>query len=126
MGDKTMNKNKTPKESETDRTANGEEVASTDLLCLDILDNLPQEKKLELLDDAIHKLNFEKRFAGLTKNQHSHLRGEMTKETHEHLISLDEERRDKAFNEYARALYFRQCAWINYLNGFTDDIPCEA
>lgn len=96
----------------------------SDLLCLDILDDLQQKERIELLEDAIHRLNYEKRFATLNEKQLSHLNGTMTKETREYLNGLDKEKRENAFEQHARALSFRECAWINYLNGFSNEIPC--
>lgn len=98
------------------------------LLCLDKLDNLKQEEKLELLDDAIHRLKFERRLAALSETQLQHMNdmglSNMQRQRLDGCKTDDE--RDSVLTEFARAMYFRECMWVDYLNGVTDEPPVAA
>lgn len=97
------------------------------LLCLTDLDDMDQDEKLEALDDAIHRLNFERRLAALDENQLKHM-GDDSLNIHEKKKLKEcetEEQRDALFTDFARTRYFRQCAWVDYLNGVHPDPPID-
>lgn len=95
---------------------------------LDLLDGKEQTEKLELIEDILHRFNFEKRLAILTKEQLEHM--------HDTSIPLwlkekldkcsTEGERKPLFEDFARTRYFRKCAWMDYLNGSCSDPPCPA
>jgi len=110
--------------TKTEASSGVSESALNDLLCLDDLDAMEKEAKIEFLDDAIHRLNFERRLASLSEKQHDE---SLSKWQHEKIDACKTEKdRDDLFNNYARTMYFRRCMWIDYLNGSSDDAPVEA
>lgn len=90
------------------------------------LDELTKEEKIEALDDALHTLNFERRLASLTDKQLEHLNGEVLSEAQREKLDAckTEEDREIVIEDYARASYFRECAWGDYLNG-VGKVPIE-
>jgi hypothetical protein len=93
---------------------------------IESLNNLPKEEKLEILEDALHHLNFEKRLTKLTHAQLLHMTGStLSIPQLERLNNCKtDEARKMVIEEYARAEYIRQCAWVDYLNG-NGSVPVE-
>jgi len=100
-------------------------VAITPLLNMDILDGLTKNEKIELIEDALHRLNFEKRWTQLTDAQLIHMdNSPLSIEQLEKINNCKtDEAREVIINDHARAEYFRQCAWIDYLNGEINEPP---
>ena len=83
------------------------------------LDALKRKEKVEVLDDALHKLNFERRLASLTDKQLEHMNGGSLSDAQRERIDncKTDEAREEVIEGYARAEYFKECLWIDYLNG---------
>jgi len=84
-----------------------------------VLDSEEPERRVELIDDLIHRLNFLRRLTLLTPNQIEHMQSTET------LNDACRARLDQAegtplfddlIEEYARSNYFRECAWVKYMN----------
>lgn len=95
---------------------------------VDHLDSLDKEARLEAIDDALHRLNFERRVTALTEKQLQHMHdNSLSIAQRERLDACNtDEQRDEVITGYARATYFKQCAWSDYLNGATDEPGCAA
>lgn len=95
---------------------------------LEYLDGLESQERIERIDDLLHRLNFERRLTGLTEHQLEHMHNRSLSEPQR--AKLDqcqtEKAREELLNHYARAQYFRDCAWVDYLNGTCNDPPCPA
>lgn len=91
------------------------------------LEGLSRERKIEAFDDALHILNFGRRLASLTDKQLTHMNDveNLTEGQRKRLdtVKTDEDR-EIVIEEYARTAYFRECAWIDYLNG-AGKVPIE-
>jgi hypothetical protein len=102
-----------------------EKILSVDI---DALDSLEKEERVEAIDDAIHRLNFERRVTLLTDKQRQHMMDESPSAAVRQRIA--ECKTDKEREEYitgiARATYFRRMAWAAYLNGETPNAPISA
>jgi hypothetical protein len=88
-------------------------------------EDLSVEDRVAEIKKALYKLNFEFRLSSLSENQLHHMADES-------LCEGDRQRLEKATTEAekrniymdaSRTLYFRQCTWIQYLNGETDEPP---
>jgi hypothetical protein len=87
--------------------------------------------RLEAIANLQHTLDFERRLAELTDDQHR----AMVEAGEPHLsdrqrAALDaaksEGERERLFEAIARANYMQQCAWVDYLNGASKTVPyCE-
>ena len=93
---------------------------------LDFLDKLEMSKRLEVVDNLIHRLNFERRFMLLTDEEREHmLNEELSPKERKWLDNVKSD--PKAFEEriqsYTRSRYFRRMAWTAYLNGDNDEKP---
>jgi len=95
---------------------------------IDALDGLEKEARVEAIDDAIHRLNFERRVTLLTDKQRQHMMDESPSEAVRQRIAdcKSDKERDEYINGIARATYFRRIAWAAYLNGETPDAPISA
>jgi len=95
---------------------------------IDALDALDRNARVDAIDDAIHRLSFERRVTLLTDKQRQHMMDESMSDTVRQRI--DSCKSDKEREEYitgiARATYFRRMAWAAYLNGETPDAPIPA
>ena len=92
---------------------------------LDQIEDKP--KRIELIDAAIHRLNFERRWQLLTPEQVKHMCDESLSEAeHTALANSSGKQRDELVTMYARARYFRRCAWMCYLNGESNEPPIAA
>lgn len=92
------------------------------------LGGLEPEARIGRIDDLLHRLNFERRLAGLTEYQLARMNDRELSEAQ--LARLDQcktkEGREEVISIFARAQYFRDCAWLDYLNGVCDDPPSPA
>ena len=105
-------------------------MASKDILVVDLdaLDALDQKARLEAIDDALHRLNFERRLTLLTDEQRRHMSDDSLSDRDRQRINecTDDKKRDEIIAGIARATYFRRCAWISFLNGETPVAPRPA
>ncbi len=83
--------------------------------------------RIDWLEAAIDRLQFELRLQQLQPNQLEHLCDESLRPAERARLAQckTEAERAEYVETYARARYFRRCAWINYLNGVTDVPPCK-
>lgn len=93
---------------------------------IESLNDLPKEEKVEILEDALHRLNFEKRWTKLTHAQLLNMSGSTSLMAQLERLNncKTDEAREMMIEEYARAEYIRQCAWVDYLNG-NGSVPFE-
>lgn len=92
-----------------------------------VMDSLEPEARVEAIDDLIHRLKFERRVTLLTPDQLNHMSSVLSTEQRERLQSLKTEKeREGVIDAYARAMYFRNCAWSDYLNGIEDKPPFKS
>lgn len=91
----------------------------------EVLDALERKNRVDAIDDAIHRLNFERRLTLLSERQHRHMADEsLTHIEKEKLGRLKtEDERETYINDIARTRYFRRMAWVAYLNGETKEPP---
>lgn len=95
---------------------------------IEALDELDGKDRVDAIDDAIHRLQFERRLTLLTEKQRDHMCNEsMSSEQRDRIdqCKTDAER-EGVINGYARATYFKRVAWISYLNGETPNPPIPA
>lgn len=90
---------------------------SYETLC-ETLDELPQEKRIETIDDKIRRL---------TPEQIKHLCDQSLNEDEKEALAAckTEAEREDRINVYARARFFRQCHWRMYLNGEMKEPPVQ-
>lgn len=95
---------------------------------IDVLDNLEPCDRVEAIDDAIHRLNFERRVTLLTDKQRQHMMDESLSDAVRQRLDTckSDKERDEYITGHARATYFRRMAWAAYLNGETADAPIPA
>ena len=95
---------------------------------LDYLDVLELNERIKRIDDLIHRLNFERRLSSLAPNQLDNVLNCTLSEPQ--LARLDKCKtaieRDAILHGYARTLYFRDCSWVDFLNGTTSEPPVPA
>lgn len=95
---------------------------------LDYLDVLELNERIERIDDLIHRLNFERRLSSLAPNQLDNVLNCTLSEPQ--LAQFDKCKtaieRNAVLHGYARTLYFRDCSWVNYLNGTSSEPPVPA
>lgn len=91
----------------------------------ELLAGMRKKKRLEVIDDFLHSLNFDRRVAMLTSEEMAHMCNQSLSLAQRKRLdeASTEKKRDEIFMEYARANYFRRCAWADYLNGVTDKKP---
>ena len=89
------------------------------------LDKLDPKERVKKIDDLLHVLNYERRVALLTRDEMADLESlALSPEAVEKLRSAKTEKeREELIKMYARARYFRKCAWVDYLNGVRPDKP---
>lgn len=88
------------------------------------LDQLDGPARIDAIDDAIHRLRFERRWRSMSPAQLQHMHKALNLTSAQAIAEASSESRRKALiTEYARSMYFRQCAWVSYLNGETDEPP---
>jgi len=86
-----------------------------------------KQARIEAIDNAIHRLNFERRWQSLTPLQAEHMCDESLSRAEHDALAKAKAKGGKHYDElvtvYARSRYFRKCAWMCYLNGETDEPP---
>lgn len=97
---------------------------------LDFLDQLgkPEQRaeRVERIDGLIARLNFERRLTLLTDEERQHMMDEGLSPAERATLDAlqkDSSAWERKITEFARARYFRKCAWADYLNGATDNKP---
>lgn len=92
------------------------------------IDDAPKSGRIEAIDDLIHRLQFERRWQQMADNQIKHMCDESLSDAEAAALAkcATDRERDERIEMYARARYFRRCAWITYLNGETDAPPVAA
>lgn len=102
-----------------------EKILSVDI---DALDNLEKEARLVAIDDAIHRLHFERRVTLLTDKQQQHMMDESINDAERQRLDgfKNEKERTEYLNGIARAIYLRHMTWASYLNGETPNAPIPA
>jgi hypothetical protein len=90
------------------------------------IDDVPKSDRVKLIDDLIHRLEFERRWQSLETNQIRHMCEEMSESESIALskCSTDAEK-EEMIEMYARSKYFRRCAWMMYLNGESEEPPVK-
>jgi hypothetical protein len=85
---------------------------------LEYLDTLDEKERVERIDDLLHRLNFERRLAALTPNQRESMNNrDLSPAARARLDEAKSEaEREELITMYARSQYFRNCAWVDYLN----------
>lgn len=91
------------------------------------LDELPKDQRIDAIDDAIHRLQFERRWQSLAPNQVKHMCDESLSDAESEALASckTEAEREERISMYARARYFRRCHWRMYLNGESSEPPVE-
>ena len=89
------------------------------------IDDEKQGDKIVYLEQLIHRLQFELRFERLTQKQLEHMSERLSAAERCKLNGATEAQRERYIQEFARARYFRRCAWIAYLNGDDPEPPCD-
>lgn len=104
------------------KTAEFQKIEETLLAFLDALQN---DERIASIDDLLHRLEFERRLTTLTDEEREHMNNEsISPEARQKLDDAKTpEEREELITMYARSIYFRRCAWIDYLNGSTDKKP---
>lgn len=104
-------------------------MESKDVLSIDLdaLDAMDTKERINAIDDALHRLNFERRVTLLTDTQRKHM---SEAPSLQQLKAMNEcktdKERDALINDMARATYIKRCAWADYLNGVTPNAPVPA
>lgn len=95
---------------------------------IEAFDGLEKKDRVDAIDDAIHRLQFERRLTLLTEKQREHMCNESLSGAQRARLDQckTDEEREEVINGYARATYFKRVAWISYLNGETPNPPIPA
>jgi len=95
---------------------------------LDYLDVLESNERIERIDELIHRLNFERRLSSLAPNQlDSVLKYTLNEPQFARLEKCKTAlERDAVLRGYIRSMYFRDCTWVDYLNGTSSEPPVPA
>lgn len=91
--------------------------------------NLPDEDKVENLNNLIHFLQFRLRIAELTHDERkdAYRQFSLNEAQRARLDKATSEKEfDRIVDEYARANYMHRCAWTDYFNGVRKDKPVVA
>jgi hypothetical protein len=89
---------------------------------LDSIDDI--KEKIEVIDDLIHRLQFERRLTDLSEAERKSMMCELFDCDRKALAECKTEAdRDKLFESISRTMYFREIAWLNYLNGHAKEKP---
>lgn len=101
------------------------EILAVDIYALDLLN---RDDRVEAIDDAIHRLQFERRVALLTDKQRDSMMDDSPSPAVRKRISecRTETEREEYITMIARATYFRRMAWAAYLNGESKNAPVPA
>ena len=86
-----------------------------------------KEEHIEIIDELLHSLTFEKRLAMLTEEEMAHMcdlsLSPAARKRLDEAKAKSVNDYEKVIHEYARSNYFRRCFWADYLNGVTDKKP---
>jgi hypothetical protein len=81
--------------------------------------------RISAIDDLIHLLNFERRLAMLDEKQIFAMQCHPSQEMTDSLNACKSEKdREELIESASIVLYFRRCAWTEYLNGTSKYCPC--
>jgi len=102
-----------------------QEYKEIETALLEFLDKTRRRKRLEIIDELLHSLNFARRVAMLTNEEMAHMCNQSLSPAAKKGLdeAATEEERDELFTMYARSNFFRRCAWADYLNGVTEQKP---
>lgn len=91
----------------------------------ELLAGMKRGKRLEVINDLLHSLNFDRRAAMLTNEEMAHMCNRSLSLIERKRLdgAKTKKERDELIMMYARSNYFRQCAWADYLNGETEKKP---
>jgi len=105
--------------------ATGSAFPALENAVLEYLDALDEKQRVERIDDLLHRLNFERRLTLLASNQREAMNDRTLHPTQRARLDAckTEAERDKLISEMARSQYFRDCAWVDYLNGGCAEPP---
>ena len=94
---------------------------------IDYIDGLESpDEKIQAVDEFIRRLNFVRRLLLLTSEELEHLFDESLSPNAKAALEKDKPGSpafEERLNMYTRAIYFKRCAWNDYLNGITDTKP---
>ena len=95
---------------------------------IEFLDTLGRTDRLETIDDLFHRLNFERRLTALTKEERAHMQNATLSDKAEAALKKAETpaKREESIVMYARSIYFKRCAWVDYLNGGRTEKPFDS
>lgn len=102
-------------------------------LLIDFIGDTKPSQRVEMIDDFIHRLKFERRWWGLTEEERDNMLSNSlssAERTALDRLANNKPAFDEKIEEFARARYFRHSAWENYLNGtgpkpFSSVKPCS-
>lgn len=99
-----------------------------DLILQDLDRSMSEQDRISKIDELLHMLNFERRLAALTAEQrHAMMLAGESRITDEMRQKIDacktDVERNNLIDGFARAVYMRQCAWSDYLNGVSKEMP---
>ncbi len=92
---------------------------------LDYLEGLENDdERLQKIEGLIQLLQFQQRYLGLTQEERVHATDmELTEAERATLDQLKDNQAafDRKVEEFSRSKYIRQCVWLDYLNGHTNE-----
>jgi hypothetical protein len=99
-----------------------------DLILQELDCSSDDDERIKRIDDLLHILNFERRVACLSDaERHAMVSagdGRISPEMRQRIDACKSEAERKSLIDgYARTCYFRQCAWSDYLNGVSKNMP---
>lgn len=94
---------------------------------IESIEVMERRARIRVIDDLLHRLKFERRWQSLTPNQIEHMTDESLSGAERAALGAcrTDAEADESLGMYARARYFRRCAWGEYLNGQAE-APVEA
>lgn len=88
------------------------------------MDKVKGKRRLQRIENLLRILNFERRFALLAREEVASMNDEsLSPAMRRQFDEADATERERLIAGWARVFYFRRLAWINYLNGGTEDKP---
>lgn len=89
--------------------------------------NSHEENEIEIINELINYLNYRLRLIQLSNNEKQDFiycnEGYPLTNEQRKTLKKNKNNEDYYFEMWARATYFRKCAWLNYLNGNTNEKP---
>lgn len=89
----------------------------------DLIEDVSPEEQVRLWKDVHSSACFMVRLLDLTEEEFNHCEGELSDEERKVLDCLPDKERESQIKSLARARYFMECAWLQYLHGETDEKP---